>query len=96
MNRFRIAPGREHEFVEVWKNRETYLDEVPGFLKFRLLQGVRGEEETIFISHSTWASRDAFVAWTESEEFVKAHRRGKSPEGLVLSHPQFEGYEVKL
>ena len=96
MNRFRIAPGRELEFVEVWRNRETYLDAVPGFIKFRLLQGARGEEETIFISHSTWDSRDAFVAWTESEEFVKAHRRGKSPEGLVLSHPQFEGYEVKL
>ena len=96
MNRFRIAAGREPEFVEVWKNRETYLDQVAGFKEFHLLQGESGETETIFISHSTWASRAAFVAWTESEEFVKAHRRGKSPEGLVLSHPQFEGYEVKL
>ena len=96
MNRFRIAPGREPEFVEVWKNRETYLDQVAGFKEFHLLQGERGEEETIFISHSLWASREAFVAWTESDEFVKAHRRGKSPEGLVLSHPNFEGYEVKL
>ena len=47
-------------------------------------------------SHSVWSSRQAFVDWTNSEEFVKAHRRGRSPEGLVLSHPQFEGYEVAL
>ena len=94
MNRFRIAPGREDEFVEVWKNRETFLDRMDGFLRFRLLRGERGEHETIFVSHSEWASREAFVAWTESEEFTKAHRRGRTPEGLVLSHPQFEGYEV--
>ena len=96
MNRFRIAPGREEEFVEIWRNRDSYLDGVPGFESFHLLQGERGEEETVFISHSRWASRKAFVAWTESEAFTRAHRQGRSPEGLVLAHPHFEGYEVKL
>jgi heme-degrading monooxygenase HmoA len=94
MNRFRIAAGREEEFVAVWRERDSYLDEVPGFLSFRLLQGERGETETIFISHSEWASRKAFSDWTESEAFRAAHRRGRTPEGLVLAHPQFEGYEV--
>ena len=96
MNRFRIAPGREEEFVEVWRNRETYLDEVEGFREFKLLQGKRGEDATIFISHSIWESHAAFEAWTNSEAFTKAHRRGRTPEGLVLAHPEFEGYEVKL
>jgi len=96
MNRFRIAPGREEEFVQVWRERDSYLDEVPGFREFRLLQGKRGDEHTLFISHSTWASRAAFEAWTNSEEFTKAHRRGRTPEGLVLAHPEFEGYEVVL
>ena len=94
MNRFRTAAGREGEFVQVWRDRESHLNEVSGFRSFRLLQGERGEEETLFISHSEWDSRAAFVAWTESEAFTKAHRRGRTPEGLVLSHPQFEGYEV--
>jgi heme-degrading monooxygenase HmoA len=94
MNRFRIAAGREEEFVQVWRERDSYLDEVPGFRRFRLLLGERGETETIVISHSEWDSRDAFRAWTDSEAFRKAHRRGRSPEGLVLSHPDFEGYEV--
>ena len=96
MNRFRITPGREEEFVEVWRRRDSYLDGVAGFRDFQLLQGKRGEEETIFISHSTWDSRAAFEAWTNSEEFTKAHRKGRTPEGVVRAHPEFEGYEVKL
>ncbi len=94
MNRFSIAPGREDEFETVWRERESHLDDVPGFKSFQLLRGQRGEAVTMFISHSLWASRAAFSAWTESEAFTKAHRRGRSPEGLVLKHPDFEGYEV--
>ena len=52
MNRFRIAPGREDEFVSVWRERDSYLDEVAGFLGFRLLLGETGETETIVVSHS--------------------------------------------
>ena len=96
MNRFRIAPGREEEFVEVWRKRDSYLDEVAGFRGFQLLQGERAAEHTLFISHSTWDSRAAFEAWTNSEAFTRAHRQGRTPEGLVLAHPEFEGYEVKL
>jgi len=94
MNRFRIAAGREDEFVQVWRERDSYLDEAAGFRCFRLLLGERGDAETIVISHSEWESVDHFRAWTESEAFLKAHRRGRTPEGLVLSHPDFEGYEV--
>ena len=94
MNRFRVSPGREEEFVEVWRKRDSYLDGVAGFVSFRLLQGKRGEAETIFISNSEWASRQAFEDWTNSEVFTKAHRAGSTPEGLILSHPEFEGYDV--
>lgn len=94
MNRFRIAAGREDEFVRIWRDRDSYLDEVAGFQQFRLLQGECGESETIIISHSEWESRDHFRGWTESEAFLKAHRQGRTPEGLVLGHPDFEGYEV--
>ena len=94
MNRFQIAPGRENEFTDHWRNRESYLHEMAGFHRFRLLQGKTGERATIFISHSEWESRAAFDAWTESEAFTKAHSQGRTPEGLVLAHPDFEGYEV--
>jgi len=96
MNRFRIATGREDEFETVWRERESHLDKAAGFRGFHLLRGEPGDTETVFVSHSTWDSRAAFKAWTDSEEFTKAHRRGRTPEGVVLAHPDFEGYVVVL
>jgi len=48
----------------------------------------------VFVSHSLWDSREAFRAWTESEAFAKAHRQARMPEGVLLGHPQLEGYEI--
>ena len=96
MNRFRIALGREDVFVEIWKQRDSYLDQVSGFRKFNLLHGPSDEEGTLFISMSEWDSREAFSAWTESESFKKAHGQSRAPEGTYLGHPNFEGFEVVL
>lgn len=93
MNRFKIALGSEDEFINLWKNRETYLDSVPGFKTFHLLKGPSTEEFTLFASHSTWESRDAFEAWTKSEAFRKAHANAGGKKGIYLGHPQFEGFE---
>jgi len=94
MNRFPVTVGREEEFETVWRTRDSYLDEVEGIKDFKLLRGVPGEDATTFVSHSVWESEAAFKAWTESEAFTKAHRQARMPEGLVLNHPQFEGYDV--
>ena len=37
MNRFLIKNGKEELFEEIWKSRETHLEETPGFIKFNLL-----------------------------------------------------------
>ncbi len=94
MNRFRIAPGREQDFIDIWKNRETFLDEVPGFREFHLLQGPSSEECTLFASHSTWDSAEAFSEWTRSEAFRKAHAGAGSSRDIYLGPPQFEGFEA--
>jgi heme-degrading monooxygenase HmoA len=96
MNRFRIAPGREEEFIEIWRNRESHLDEVPGFKSFQLLQGPSHEDHTLFASHSIWESETAFVDWTKSESFRKAHANAKAASGVYLGPPAFEGFEVVL
>ncbi len=96
MNRFKIALGRENEFVEIWKNRESYLDDVTGFKEFHLLQGPTNEEFTLFASHSIWDSREAFEAWTHSDAFRKAHANAGTAKGVYLGHPQFEGFETVL
>jgi heme-degrading monooxygenase HmoA len=96
MNRFRIAKGSEKVFEDLWRSRESYLDEVPGFREFHLLRGPSDDECTLYASHSVWESRAAFEAWTESESFRKAHQQARAPSGTYLGHPRFEGFEVVL
>jgi len=91
MNRFWVIPGKEEEFETVWKTRDTYLKDVPGFKEFHLLRGENG----VYISHSIWENFEAFEAWTDSEAFAKAHAQGGS-KGLVQGPPEFNGYHVVI
>jgi heme-degrading monooxygenase HmoA len=93
MNRFKIALGSENEFVSIWKNRETYLDTVPGFKSFNLLRGASTDEYTLFASHSIWDSSAAFSDWTKSEAFRKAHANASGTKDIYLGPPEFEGFE---
>jgi heme-degrading monooxygenase HmoA len=96
MNRFRIALGREDVFEELWRSRESQLDQVPGFQEFHLLKGPTDEEAALYASHTVWKSKADFDAWTQSENFRKAHANARAPEGTYLGHPNFEGFEVVL
>lgn len=97
MNRFRIAVGFEADFIAVWKNRESHLDKVPGFVEFHLLQGATDETCTLFASHAVWETEEAFINWTHSEAFRQAHANaGKSTREMYLGPPNFEGFNVVL
>jgi len=96
MNRFRIAKGFEAGFEKVWRERESYLDEVPGFREFHLLKGPEREDHVLYASHSVWESRAAFQAWTESESFRRAHAQASAPKGTYLGHPELETFEAVL
>jgi len=97
MNRFQVKTGSEQAFEEIWAKRESYLGELPGFIEFLLLKGPIAEDHTLYSSHTTWADKAAFEAWTRSEQFRKAHARAdnkSSGASLYLGHPKFEGFEV--
>ena len=96
MNRFKIILGKENDFENVWKTRETYLDDVEGFIDFNLLRGDSTDEFTLYSSHSIWQSKEHFVAWTKSEAFRKAHKNAGENKPLYLGHPEFEGFNVVL
>ena len=96
MNRFRIAPGKETGFEELWRRRDSHLDDVPGFREFHLLKGPSDDEATLYASHTVWESAKAFENWTKSENFRKAHAQARAPEGTYLGHPLFEGFETIL
>lgn len=94
MNRFQVAKGSEAEFERIWKERDTHLDEVPGFVEFHLLRGPEEESYTLYSSHTVWASKTAFEDWTKSEAFRKAHAGAGDHKAVYLDHPKFEGFEV--
>lgn len=94
MNRFKVAPGNEAAFEEIWISRDTFLEEVPGFIEFRLLRGPERDDHVLYSSHTVWASRGAFEDWTRSEQFRMAHRHAGGSKPLYSEHPQFEGFEV--
>lgn len=98
MNRFRIKIGNEADFEAVWKNRDSSLAEMKGFESFHLLRGATNEEEgfTLYASHTIWASKEDFTAWTQSEQFRAAHKNAGNNKPLYIGHPQFEGFTSVL
>ena len=76
MNRFQINAGREADFEARWRERDSYLNDVPGFERFALLKGESNGTTTEYVSHSTWRSRADFDAWTKSDAFTRGHADG--------------------
>jgi heme-degrading monooxygenase HmoA len=97
MNRFKVKKGSEEAFEKVWFSRESYLEQVPGFVEFHLLEGPAAEDHTLYASHSVWQSKAAFEAWTKSDAFRAAHARAgnESTGPLYLEHPKLECFEVR-
>ncbi|MGE3076163.1 MAG: antibiotic biosynthesis monooxygenase [Dehalococcoidia bacterium] len=92
MNRFATNDGRGADFEDAWRKRESYLNEVPGFIRFALLKGDSPNE---YISHSTWESRAAFEAWTKSEAFKAAHGQ-TAMAGVLAGPPKVALYEAVI
>jgi heme-degrading monooxygenase HmoA len=95
MNRFHVVKGHEADFEHVWLSRDTYLDNVPGFVEFALLKGPEFEDYTLYASHTVWESRAAFEAWTRSEAFRAAHQQAGEHKPFYIGHPQFESFDVR-
>lgn len=96
MNRFRIAKGSEEIFEKIWIERDSKLEEVPGFKQFHLLKGPEREDHVLYTSHSVWESRGAFEAWTKSEHFRAAHKDAGRPDtqSIYLGPPELELFEA--
>lgn len=94
MNRFKVRKDAAGEFETVWLTRQSHLGEVDGFVAFHLLRGPERDDHVLYASHTIWASKAAFEAWTTSEPFRRAHHRAGDNKPLTLEHPQFEGFEI--
>jgi heme-degrading monooxygenase HmoA len=95
MNRFKVKKDRAGDFEAMWRNRDSYLKEMPGFTSFHLLKGAEEEDHILYASHTIWETREHFDAWTHSDAFRKAHARAGSEneEPATIGPPRFEGFE---
>ncbi len=96
MNRFKVVPGQEEAFEEVWRGRDSRLSEMEGFKTFHLLRGPKRDDHTLYSSHTVWESQEAFEAWTKSQQFRDAHKNAGQNKPLYLGHPEFEGFTAVL
>ncbi|MCB5174512.1 MULTISPECIES: antibiotic biosynthesis monooxygenase family protein [Microvirga] len=96
MNRFKVLKDATAEFEERWLSRESYLHELDGFVEFHMLRGPEREDHVLYSSHTVWASKAHFEAWTRSDQFRASHTRASTGANkpLTLGHPEFEGFEV--
>ena len=94
MNNFQVAADQAEQFEARWQRRRSYLQDAPGFQQFQLLRGESQNGQVHYVSHSTWASKAAFEAWTQSESFVQAHRGEPLPKGMVLGPPRVGLFDV--
>ncbi|MGQ4274240.1 antibiotic biosynthesis monooxygenase family protein [Terrihabitans sp. B22-R8] len=96
MNRFKVAKESGKDFEQIWLERESHLNELPGFVEFHMLRGPENEDHILYASHTVWQSKADFENWTRSDAFRASHARtntsGRAP--TYLGHPQFEGFEV--
>lgn len=86
MNRFTVKRTHEEAFVTMWKNRDSFLDDVVGFESFSLLKGPGDENNVVYATHTMWATEDDFRNWTKSEAFKKAHQ-GMRPDPEMFAAP---------
>ncbi len=92
MNQFRVNSDRAVEFEQAWRQRDSFLDGVPGFLQFHLLKGgTEPDGIQLYASHTMWADEAAFRAWVASDAFRKAHAQG-SLSGIIAGPPKLSGW----
>lgn len=93
MNRFKVKPGREADFEDVWARRDSHLKSVPGFVSFHLLKGEAQEDHILYASHTIWETEQSFRDWTRSEAFRAAHAGAGSHKDIYLAAPSLELFE---
>jgi len=93
MNRFTIATEFREAFEDRFRQRESFLGEVPGFIRNTVLRPVEGSSNQHIVM-TLWTSREAFENWTKSDSFRKAHANaGKTPTEWYAAPTKLDAFE---
>jgi heme oxygenase (mycobilin-producing) len=99
-NRIPVAKGHEVTFEERFRGRAVLVENHPGFVRLEILrpksvtiQGGQMGGSDYYVVLTYWENEQAFVAWTESEDFPRAHAN-RPPEEMFAGPNVFEMHEV--
>lgn len=97
-NRFKVLPEKRVDFEQTWANRESKLQEVPGFVGFSLFRrdADKADDGFNYISSSIWKSAQDFNNWRNSPEFQQAHSKAGNTVKHYEESPKIAFYEGKL
>lgn len=91
----RIYVNREYRerFEQRFRERAGLVDKMPGFISNQVLRPVN--EGDPYIVFTLWQSREDFLNWVRSDEFVKGHAQsGTLPKEAFPRSNSLEMHEV--
>ncbi|MBF0852283.1 antibiotic biosynthesis monooxygenase [Gluconobacter sp. R75690] len=95
VNRFKVRLDWHPGFRRRWLDRAGLLNTAPGCLMIPFLKGSAYPNPVAYISHTFWASREAFEAWRGgSDLFQTAHKNAGKGEHLTIGQRAFSASEV--
>lgn len=92
-NRIYVSPEYSEAFEKVFRERAKLVDQMPGFVSNQVLRPVNdGDPYVVF---TIWNSREDFMSWIRSEEFIKGHAQsGTLPKEAFFKPNILEMHEV--
>ncbi|MEM6595548.1 MAG: antibiotic biosynthesis monooxygenase [Pseudomonadota bacterium] len=94
MNRFTVKTENAKAFEDLWLNRDSHLKDMDGFVEFQMLKGPEEDDMILYASHTVWATKEDFLAWTKSDAFRAAHKNAGQTTRLHEGAPKFEGFSA--
>jgi heme-degrading monooxygenase HmoA len=92
-NRIYVKPEYADAFEKVFRERAGLVDKMPGFISNQVLRPVN--EGDPYVVFTTWKSRQEFLNWVRSDEFVKGHAQsGTLPKDAYSRSNVLEMHEV--
>ncbi len=91
----RIYVKREYAdaFEQRFRDRAGLVDKMPGFISNKVLRPVNDGDP--YIVFTVWNSREDFLGWVRSDEFVKGHAQsGTLPKEAFSEANVLEMHEV--
>ena len=99
-NRIPVAAGHEEEFAKRFRSRAGLVEGHNGFVRLEILRptevpmhGRTMGRSPYHVVLTYWEDVAGFVAWTESDDFRKAHSNRPPPE-MFAGDNVFELHEV--